>query len=70
MNITMAQCEMCKKRVDDRYAHKGWIVTTGNVSISKGRKAGSVGDAITGYACEEERDFCSMKCYMSWLGKL
>lgn len=70
MNITMSQCETCKKRVDDRYIHTGWIVTKGNMSISKGRKAGTTGDALTGYGREEERDFCSVKCYVAWLGKL
>ncbi len=70
MNITMSQCEECKKRVDDRYTQKGWIVTKGNVSISKGRKASATGEALTGFAREEERDFCSVKCYVAWLGKL
>ncbi len=69
MNITVSQCEMCKRRADDRYAAKGWIFTKGTVCISKGREPVNRG-AVTGYARDEERDFCSLKCYTAWLAKL
>lgn len=69
-SVTMSQCDVCKKRVDDRYVSVGWIHTSGLVSISKGRKNGIYGDARTGYATAGERDFCSLKCYTEWLKKL
>lgn len=68
--ISMSQCEVCKKRVNDSYAAVGWVRTTGRVTISKGRKNGTVGDAKTGYAGDGDRDFCSLKCYTEWLRKL
>lgn len=70
--VTMTQCEICKKRVDDPYAVKGWITlgTMGTISIAKGR--GKDGSAKSHYfnGVQGQLDFCSRKCFIVWLDKL
>lgn len=68
--VTISQCEVCKKRVDDSYAVVGWIHQRGRITVSRGRKGGTVGDAQTGYADDGERDFCSLKCFVKFMERL